>query len=161
MEDVNKMNLFNKEDNVELSTVEQAYHEEMMGLEDDSRAATWALQEKYENYFSSIGTKLITANPKDEDIIAMEQKKQQAKLSKRVQITNELKELIATDFDKLVHEGLAKEDSVTPICIECGKNIKGLGLICENDNSMICWDCVDSQNYIDYSTINICKFGGD
>lgn len=161
MKDVYKMNLFKEEDNEELKIVEQAYHDEMAQIQNDTVHGTREVQEKYEECFSSVGTELIAANPKEEDLIADRQRQQDEELKQRVQLTDRNKELIEWGFGKLVQDGLARVDNAIPICIECGKSITGLGLICENDNSVICWDCVDSQNYIDYKTINICKFGGN
>lgn len=161
MNDVDIMNLFKKEDNEELKIVEKAYHDEMEQMQNNTIRGTREVQEKYEEYFSSVGTELIAANPKEEDLIIDKQKQQDGELKHRVQLTGRNKELIEWGFDKLVQDGLAKIDNAIPICIECGKSITGLGLKCENDNSVICWDCVDSQNYIDYKTINICKFGGN
>lgn len=148
---INSMSLFSAEEKKNLRRISELYSEELRKANADYKEVQ-KVQEKFAEYFDNISTKIIEDSSKPEQ--------QGTSLAQRLYFTDVHKELIANNFDTLLKQSLVSERNYNPLCIECACTIEGLGLALEKDNSYLCWNCIDEDNYTDYNEYLVCKFTG-
>lgn len=109
------------------------------------------IQEKYASYFDAAGSNILKGYKEKET-----DPDECAVWFDRVSLNAENKKLLqCTETEKLVKAGLCERISSPVVCVCCGKPVHGLGLTVETDNSFICLDCCDADNYFDFNEIKL------
>lgn len=137
-----------KQDNFE--NIKAKYAQEILSAGGDY-AKVQEIQEKYSDYFVNAGTEILKGYKEKED-----SPDERVVCFDRIMTTEDNKLHIRNaNLENLIKTGMCIHMDAPVRCVCCAKEIHGFGLTVLTDNSYICFDCCDDDNYFDCDRIKL------
>ena len=130
--------------------IKTKYTQELL-LAGGDYAKVQEIQEKYADYFVNAGTEILKDYKEKEDFLD-----ERVVWIDRIRTTEDNKlHIHNTKPERLIKTGMCERMNAPVKCICCAKEIHGYGLTVLTDNSYICLDCCDDDNYFDCDKIKL------
>ena len=137
-----------KQDNFE--NIKAKYTQELLSAGGDY-AKVQEIQEKYADYFVNAGTEILKGYKEKED-----SPDERVVWFDRIRTTEDNKlHIYNANPEELIKTGMCIRMDAPVRCVCCAKEIHGYGLTVSTDNSYICLDCCDNDNYFDCDRIKL------